>query len=124
MAQASEESDVRHPVDVQVGTNIRKFRKLMGKSQQDLADATGLTFQQIQKYEGGANRVSASKLHEISVGLKVPIQRFFDGVEDLVVDDSVIENERKRALEEQKGRIGSAAAKLQKMVDELKEIDI
>lgn len=60
-----------HPVDVHVGAKIREIRRSSGKSQEYLAEAVGLTFQQIQKYERGANRVSASKLCEIAEALGV-----------------------------------------------------
>jgi transcriptional regulator with XRE-family HTH domain len=57
-------------------------RKLLGVSQEQLADSLGLTFQQVQKYERGANRVSASKLYEIAKTLQVPVSFFFDGLAD------------------------------------------
>ena len=57
-------------------------RKDLGYSQQVLADALGLTFQQVQKYEGGANRISASKLHATAMFLKTPIGFFFEGLDD------------------------------------------
>jgi transcriptional regulator with XRE-family HTH domain len=57
-------------------------RKLLGVSQEQLADSLGLTFQQVQKYERGANRVSASKLYEIAKTLQVPVAFFFDGLAD------------------------------------------
>ena len=55
---------------------------MQGVSQEKLADALGLTFQQVQKYERGANRVSASKLYEIAAALKAPVSYFFDGLAD------------------------------------------
>jgi transcriptional regulator with XRE-family HTH domain len=57
-------------------------RKLLGVSQEQLADALGLTFQQVQKYERGANRVSASKLYEIARTLQAPVSFFFEGLAD------------------------------------------
>ncbi|MBB2174772.1 helix-turn-helix domain-containing protein [Gluconacetobacter johannae] len=69
------------PVDVHVGSRIRLRRTLMGLSQERLADAVGLTFQQVQKYERGVNRVSASRLFELSGVLDVPVSFFFDGLE-------------------------------------------
>ena len=68
-------------VDLHVGTRIRERRKTLGMPQQDLAAALGLTFQQVQKYERGANRVSASKLHEIAQKLSVPVAWFFEGLD-------------------------------------------
>jgi transcriptional regulator with XRE-family HTH domain len=65
------------PVDIAVGARIRLLRKMRGLSQQALADATGVTFQQIQKYERGANRVSASMLARIAETLRAPIGELF-----------------------------------------------
>jgi transcriptional regulator with XRE-family HTH domain len=71
-----------NPVDLHVGARIRLRRRMQGVSQEKLADALGLTFQQVQKYERGANRVSASKLYEIAAALRAPITYFFDGLAD------------------------------------------
>ncbi|WP_020697429.1 helix-turn-helix domain-containing protein [Reyranella massiliensis] len=67
-----------HPVDVLVGNRIRQRRALLGMSQTALGKAVGLTFQQIQKYERGANRASASKLYEFATVLDVPVSFFFE----------------------------------------------
>ena len=74
--------DGPHPVDLHVGLRIRMRRKEMGVSQERLADALSITFQQVQKYERGANRVSASKLWEIASALKTPVAYFYDGLGD------------------------------------------
>lgn len=66
------------PVDVHVGNRVRMRRVLIGMSQEKLADRLGLTFQQIQKYERGSNRISASRLFQISEILRVPVQFFYD----------------------------------------------
>ena len=66
------------PVDRLVGKNIRIFRTAKGFSQTELGDAVGVTFQQIQKYENGMNRVGSSRLAQIASTLDVPINRFFD----------------------------------------------
>ena len=71
-----------NPVDLHVGARIRLRRRMQGVSQEKLADALGLTFQQVQKYERGANRVSASKLYEIAAALDAPVAYFFDGLAD------------------------------------------
>jgi transcriptional regulator with XRE-family HTH domain len=71
-----------HPVDRHVGLHIRMRRKALGISQERLAEALGLTFQQVQKYERGANRVSASKLWEIARALKTNVAYFYEGLED------------------------------------------
>ena len=70
-----------HPVDVHVGKRIRHRRWLAGMTQQQLAQHVGIKFQQIQKYETGANRVSASRLWDISETLEVPVCFFFEGME-------------------------------------------
>ncbi|MCP4209464.1 MAG: helix-turn-helix transcriptional regulator [Shimia sp.] len=70
-----------HPVDVHVGKKIRQRRWLTGMTQQQLAEQVGIKFQQIQKYETGANRVSASRLWDISDALDVPVSFFFEGLE-------------------------------------------
>ena len=72
---------VPDPVDVHVGTRIRTRRLLLGMNQETLATALGLTFQQVQKYEGGANRVSASRLAEMAEVLGVPVAYFFRDLE-------------------------------------------
>jgi transcriptional regulator with XRE-family HTH domain len=71
-------SDKPNPIDVHVGSRIRLRRNMLGLSQEKLGDAIGLTFQQVQKYERGANRVGASRLHELSRVLDVPVSFFFD----------------------------------------------
>ncbi len=71
-----------NPVDVHVGKRIRARRKDVRVSQEKLAEQLGLTFQQIQKYEKGANRVSASKLYEIAHALQASIEYFFRGLQD------------------------------------------
>jgi len=70
------------PIDVHVGSRIRLRRTLLGMSQERLGDALGLTFQQVQKYERGVNRVGASRLFDLSRVLDVPISFFFDDMPD------------------------------------------
>ena len=70
------------PIDVHVGTRIRLRRTLLGMSQERLGEALGLTFQQVQKYERGVNRVGASRLFDLSRVLDVPISFFFDDMPD------------------------------------------
>ncbi len=67
-----------HPIDAHVGFRVRIRRKLLSLSQTRLGDAVGLTFQQIQKYERGANRIGASRLFEIAQVLDVPVSYFFE----------------------------------------------
>lgn len=71
-----------NPIDQYVGGRIRARRKVLGVSQEKLADQLGLTFQQVQKYERGANRVSASKLYEIARALNASITYFFEELGD------------------------------------------
>lgn len=71
-----------HPVDVHVGKRVRHRRWLIGMTQQQLAEQVGIKFQQIQKYETGANRVSASRLWDIAEALEVPVSFFFEGLEE------------------------------------------
>jgi transcriptional regulator with XRE-family HTH domain len=67
-----------HPVDIHVGSRVRMRRTLLGMSQEKLGDALVLTFQQVQKYERGANRIGSSRLFEISRILDVPVSFFFE----------------------------------------------
>lgn len=71
---------MKHPVDVHVGKRIRHRRWMVGMTQQQLAECVGIKFQQIQKYETGMNRVSASRLWDISDALEVPVSFFFEGL--------------------------------------------
>jgi transcriptional regulator with XRE-family HTH domain len=71
-------TDTPNPIDVRVGARLRLRRNMLGLSQAQLGEAIGLTFQQVQKYERGANRIGASRLHELSRVLDVPISFFFE----------------------------------------------
>jgi transcriptional regulator with XRE-family HTH domain len=73
---------IPNPIDVHVGKRIRTRRLLLGMNQETLANALGLTFQQVQKYEHGANRVSASRLSAMADILGVPISFFFSDLDD------------------------------------------
>ena len=72
---------MKHPVDIHVGKRIRHRRWMVGMTQQQLAEHVGIKFQQIQKYETGMNRVSASRLWEIASTLDVSIDHFFEGLD-------------------------------------------
>src|SRR5215212_4959897 len=72
------------PIDVHVGGRVRLRRTLMGMSQERLGEALGLTFQQVQKYERGVNRIGASRLFDLARVLDVPISFFFDDMPDSV----------------------------------------
>lgn len=72
---------MKHPVDVHVGQRVRQQRWIVDMTQQQLAVRVGIKFQQIQKYETGMNRISASRLWDISEALSVPVHYFFEGLE-------------------------------------------
>ena len=90
---------MKHPVDAHVGKRIRHRRWMVGMTQQQLADKVGIKFQQIQKYETGMNRVSASRLWDIAEALTVPVSFFFEGMgadaggaaSDLLADKEALE---------------------------------
>lgn len=93
-----------HPVDEHVGKRIRHRRWMVGMTQQQLADRVGIKFQQIQKYETGMNRVSASRLWDIAEALTVPVSFFFEGFDEDggVLQDGVLQGDilsDKEALE-------------------------
>ena len=84
-AERSEKTGRPSPIDAHVGSRIRLRRTLMGMSQERLGEALGLTFQQVQKYERGVNRVGASRLFDLSRVLDVPISFFYDDMPDSLV---------------------------------------
>ncbi len=73
---------MKHPVDVHVGKRVRHRRWMVGMTQQQLAERVGIKFQQIQKYETGMNRISASRLWDIAEALNAPVSFFFEGIAD------------------------------------------
>ena len=73
-------NDVGNDIDLHLGKRLRRRRRLLGLTQQQLADAVGVRFQQIQKYECGANRISAARLWRLSEALEVPVGYFYDGL--------------------------------------------
>ena len=81
MARRATAKDGPHPIDVHVGARVRLRRTLSGMSQTQLGQKLGLTFQQIQKYERGRNRVSASRLYQMGHILDVPVSFFFDDLD-------------------------------------------
>ena len=85
-------SDKPNPIDVHVGTRVRLRRTLLGMSQEKLGDALGLTFQQVQKYERGANRIGASRLYDLSRVLDVPVSFFFDDIKAETIEASQAEH--------------------------------
>ncbi len=77
-----------NPIDVHVGSRVRLRRTLLGMSQEKLGEAIGLTFQQVQKYERGANRIGSSRLFDLSRVLDVPIAYFFEDMQPGVAERS------------------------------------
>jgi transcriptional regulator with XRE-family HTH domain len=73
-----------NPVDKHVGSRVRMRRMMLAMSQEKLGDALGLTFQQVQKYEKGTNRIGASRLQQIAQILQVPVAFFFEGAPDML----------------------------------------
>ncbi len=88
---------IPHPVDVHVGARLRVRRTLLGMSQTTLSEAIGLSFQQVQKYERGATRISASQMFALSRVLDVPIQHFFDDMPTEVAARSPAKKKRGKA---------------------------
>jgi len=76
-------------IDKKVGENLCKFRLLRGMSQEKLADAVGVSFQQIQKYEKSRNRISVSRLWQFSIILKIGVDDFYDGIEGAVRNNAL-----------------------------------
>jgi transcriptional regulator with XRE-family HTH domain len=74
--------DLGHEIDLHLGRRMRRRRRLLGMTQRQLADVCGVRFQQIQKYECGANRLSAARLWQIAGALDVPVSYFFEGLTD------------------------------------------
>ena len=87
-----------NPIDLHVGARVRMRRKFLGVSQERLAQALGLTFQQVQKYERGTNRISASKLFEIGRFLEAPVSYFFQGLSTEGGDDAFAESRSEQSV--------------------------
>jgi transcriptional regulator with XRE-family HTH domain len=87
---------VKNPVDLHIGQRVRHRRWLLGMTQQQLAHSVGIRFQQIQKYESGANRISASRLWDLAKALDMPISFFFEGLgtgkDGPGTDDGLLQN--------------------------------
>ncbi len=85
------------PIDAHVGARVRVRRTLLGMNQTNLGDAIGVSYQQMQKYENGANRISASRLFDLSRVLDVPIQYFFEEIPPAIAASSPATEKRGRA---------------------------
>jgi transcriptional regulator with XRE-family HTH domain len=95
-------------IDLHLGRRLRRRRRLLGLTQQQLASAVGIRFQQIQKYECGANRISAARLWQLAEALEIPIGYFYDGL-----SDAQARKEREPAAAEQ--RSGEVMARKETM---------
>ena len=103
-----------HPIDTHVGRRIRQRRRLLGLTQEKLAKAVNIRFQQIQKYESGANRVSASRLWSLARVMDVSVAYFFEGLNgDHLVGEG-----------EENGAAGFAEAPAENVLDEKETIDL
>ena len=96
MARRTIAKDGPHPIDVHVGSRVRLRRTLLGLNQTQLGERLGITFQQIQKYERGVNRISASRLYQLTRILDVPLSFFFDSMPSNI-DDSAPQQVRSDA---------------------------
>lgn len=83
---------MKNPVDLHIGQRVRHRRWLLGMTQQQLAQSVGIRFQQIQKYESGANRISASRLWDLAKALDMPVSFFFEGLAAVKEGDVVESN--------------------------------
>lgn len=84
-------------IDLHLGKRLRRRRRLLGLTQQQLAVTVGVRFQQIQKYECGANRISAARLWQLSEALEVPVSYFFDGLAEQMDREASANAERSEA---------------------------
>ncbi len=75
-----------HPVDLHVGQRVRQRRCLAGMTQQQLGDSVGIVYQQIQRYESGADRISVSRMWDIAASMEVPVSFFFEGIDGQAPD--------------------------------------
>ena len=80
-------------IDLHLGKRLRRRRRLLGLTQQQVAEVVGIRFQQIQKYECGANRISAARLFQLAKALETPINYFYDGLSDDKTEVAAIQNE-------------------------------
>ncbi len=90
-------STAYNPIDVHVGARLRARRTLVGLSQTALGDAMGISFQQQQKYEGGSNRISASRLYDVSKLLDIDISYFFDEMDQATKSESPARLSRRKS---------------------------
>ena len=90
-----------HKTDVHIGRKVRERRVALGWSQSDLADRLGISFQQVQKYESGANRISGSRIWDIANVLQTPVSTFFEGLDGGSLQSEAPANEEERTFDRQ-----------------------
>jgi len=101
---------VANDIDLHLGRRLRRRRRLLGLTQQQLASAVGIRFQQIQKYECGANRISAARLWQLAEALEIPIGYFYDGLAE-----AQTRKEREPIIAPQEPRSGEVMARKETM---------
>lgn len=97
------------PADAHIGRRVQKRRRELGLSQEKLGERLGVTFQQVQKYEKGTNRIGAGRLHSISEVLETPIEFFFDGLSSPSSPEGFAEGENQPSLEDRRASEAEAA---------------
>ncbi len=100
-----------HKTDVHIGRRVRERRVAMGLSQSELAEGLGISFQQVQKYESGANRISGSRLWDIASLLQVPVGHFFEGLDASL--EPVAEGDGEQPIDRQTLEIARAVNKIE-----------
>ncbi len=90
-----------HKTDVHIGRKVRERRVALGWSQSDLADRLGISFQQVQKYESGANRISGSRIWDIANVLQTPVSTFFEGLDGPAPTEAAPTSEEERTFDRQ-----------------------
>ncbi len=81
---------MKHSIDIHVGWRVRERRSLLRMTQQELGDNIGIKYQQIQKYETGTNRISASRMWDIAAAMEVPVSFFFEGIDGQAPDMGMV----------------------------------
>lgn len=77
-----------NPVDIHIGSRVRLRRQLLGISQEELGKTLSISFQQVQKYEKGTNRIGGSRMQQIAIALRVPVAHFYEGLPSINSDDA------------------------------------
>jgi transcriptional regulator with XRE-family HTH domain len=107
-----------HPTDVTVGKNVRALRERRGVSQENLARTLGISFQQVQKYEKGANRIAVSRLVHIAVALDTPVDVLFAGVPEARLTDAAASQGEIDRLHKENDKLSAAIRAVRLALDE------